>query len=112
MTRTDEEILHAARHMGMLLRNSIFSWVDHPTFQYKTDLQRSAVFLVGAYELMRNLGVSFDWEERAAVLDLEEHLNTSGNDRRYREKALELAMRAFPPRRRPSATSELKEAAK
>lgn len=94
---TEDEIRQAAWDAGMRLRNSLYTWATHPTFESKENLKHHISEVWGAHLLLQTL-VPYDL---TPVAQLYRWLrNVPGQDREYRERAYQLALEAFPPQQK------------
>lgn len=82
---------------GMQLRNRLFTWRDHPSFDTKTALRNCAMRVIGAQDLCTGLGIALPREQLVKTMDLFALLAGGGQNAEYRKACFETALAAFPP---------------
>lgn len=92
----ESRIAHEVWRTGMQMRNRLFTWKDHPTFDNKTSLRACAMRVIGAQELCASLTISLPREQLVKTMDLYALLGESGHDAKYRQACFETALAAFP----------------
>lgn len=91
---TEDDLKEELWNMGMRLRNRLSTWVDHPSYDSKSNIANARERLVGAHYFVQFLGIPNQWRDE--FVNLNNHLEQPGSDRKYREEAYRLALLAYP----------------